>query len=380
MSVPQPEPKNVTNVNAELELDELHQTLSPDFLVSKQYKDACVKLSEEVKANQTLYETNCGLNEPKPHYEIRDGYVNFYRDPLREHEREYLESLLPSDFLLSPEIGPKELPDAVKMLQDSVFIQFREFLQKQGASDIEDKITAVPELDRCCYSKSADLLIPIEEIGSGVPIESYKLLGKGLYQITLNPQAVEDSYRATLENPSFLEERVHDRFISEGFLNSSDFLNPKITALWSEFVKEPINDVVGKIRDGKKLNLTVKNQDKSLDDVLANHVYQPAKEKFQEYFKEIEQSHKNQIDELATYQLGSENKQAFQTLVKAYSEKPEFKKSPQLLTELKKQILPFFVEAEKAEMVVTLNKYSIEAPSRNATIVQMKQPSKEKEK
>lgn len=79
-------------------------------------------------------------------------------------------------------------------------------------------------------------------------------------------------------------------------------------------------------------------------------------------------------------ELNESNRRAMQTLIEAYSKSKEFKEHPILTKKLEERLTPIFLSAQKQGIKVSLNKYSLDAPSRNATLVQVKQPSKEKEK
>ena len=107
------------------------------------------------------------------------------------------------------------------------------------------------------------------------------------------------------------------------------------------------------------------------------------------------------------HKLSEENQRALQTLLEAYGktkefkqrlndgetlddilpeayatvrEAKEFKEHPQLAEGLEEKLTSVFLSAQNQGIKISLNRYDINAPSRNAVRVQFKQQSKEKEK
>lgn len=78
--------------------------------------------------------------------------------------------------------------------------------------------------------------------------------------------------------------------------------------------------------------------------------------------------------------LSEENQRALQTLLEAYGKTKEFKEHPQLAEGLEEKLTSVFLSAQEQGIKISLNRYDINAPSRNAVRVQIKQQSKEKEK
>lgn len=108
---------------------------------------------------------------------------------------------------------------------------------------------------------------------------------------------------------------------------------------------------------------------------MADVLERSIREKAEERWKAIE-TERNQSKAVLT----PENRKVFDVLFEAYVTTEELQKHPRLQKALEKQLLSVFVAAQKKGITVGLNEYSMDAPSRNQTIIQAKQPARDREK
>ena len=141
---------------------------------------------------------------------------------------------------------------------------------------------------------------------------------------------------------------------------------------WRESVTAPVEQTLRLLEEPKKeIKLQVKEKDLSMADVLERSI----REKAEERWKAIE-TERNQSKEVLT----PENRKVFDVLFEAYVATEELQKHPRLQKALEKQLLSVFVAAQKNGITVGLNEYAMDAPSRNQTIIQVKQPARDREK
>ena len=134
----------------------------------------------------------------------------------------------------------------------------------------------------------------------------------------------------------------------------------------------PIEQTLRLLEEPKKeIKLQVKEKDLSMADVLERDI----REKAEERWKAIE-TERNQSKAVLT----PENRKVFDVLFEVYVATEELQKHPRLQKALEKQLLSVFVAAQKKGITVGLNEYSMDAPSRNQTIIQVKQPARDREK
>ena len=141
---------------------------------------------------------------------------------------------------------------------------------------------------------------------------------------------------------------------------------------WRENVTAPIEQTLNFLKEPKQtIKLQVNEKDLSMADVLERSI----REKAEERWKAIE-TERNQSKAVLT----PENRKVFDVLFEAYVATEELQKHPRLQKALEKQLLSVFVAAQKKGITVGLNEYSMDAPSRNQTIIQVKQPARDREK
>lgn len=172
-----------------------------------------------------------------------------------------------------------------------------------------------------------------------------------------------------------ISDLVKDRFISEKLLREEDFSNPNVEKFFEQEVKEVAKELSEKADQGDCIQLDFHRGETTLREIAVNRIFEPAKEHFNERKQELLAEGKD-----AAGGLNKANQQAFDVLVKSYAEKSEFQNNPKLLSSLKTNLYQLFEQAQANGQVVSLNRFAIDAPSRNTTVVQMKQPAREKEK
>lgn len=108
---------------------------------------------------------------------------------------------------------------------------------------------------------------------------------------------------------------------------------------------------------------------------MADVLERDIREKAEERWKAIE-TERNQSKAVLT----PENRKVFDVLFGAYIATEELQNHPRLQSALEKRLLGMFVAAQKKGVSLELNEYSMDAPSRNQTIIQVKQPTRDREK
>ena len=136
---------------------------------------------------------------------------------------------------------------------------------------------------------------------------------------------------------------------------------------WRENVTAPVEQTLNLLKEpNKAIRLQVKEKDQSMADVLERDI----REKAEARWKAIE-TERNQSKEVLT----PENRQVFDVL---FSE--DLQNHPRLQMALEKRLLGMFVAAQKKGVSLGLNEYSMDAPSKNQTIIQVKQPARDRKK
>lgn len=137
-------------------------------------------------------------------------------------------------------------------------------------------------------------------------------------------------------------------------------------------ITAPIEQTLNLLKEPKQtIKLQVKEKDQSMADVLERDI----REKAEERWKAIE-TERNQSKAVLT----PENRKVFDVLFGAYIATEELQNHPRLQSALEKRLLGMFVAAQKKGVSLELNEYSMDAPSRNQTIIQVKQPTRDREK
>lgn len=78
--------------------------------------------------------------------------------------------------------------------------------------------------------------------------------------------------------------------------------------------------------------------------------------------------------------LTKENQAKLDAVLSSYGEKKELKDHPVLFDALKERLQDEFTQFQKSCQKIEINRYALDAPSRAAVKVQIKQQSREKEK
>ena len=141
---------------------------------------------------------------------------------------------------------------------------------------------------------------------------------------------------------------------------------------WRENVTAPVEQTLNLLKEpNKAIRLQVKEKDQSMADVLERDI----REKAEARWKAIE-TERNQSKEVLT----PENRQVFDVLFSAYVATEDLQNHPRLQMALEKRLLGMFVAAQKKGVSLGLNGYSMDAPSKNQTIIQVKQPARDRKK
>lgn len=300
--------------------------------------------------------------EIKPLFGVDIEYENIpWNNPLDEEEMDYLNQITPTSFVLDP----KAEPNRVDMLDSALVTKFGAFLNKKNGEIEDDKYYCAPEFRRneVCYYGT--LRLRLYEAGDQV-----KSFGNWNEQ-TKSWSGVFDLSQLNFDDKKDIEYALKD--LPEKLLREKVFHGAKEDELfWRENVTAPIEQTLILLKEPKQtIKLQVKEKDQSMADVLERDI----REKAEARWKVIE-TERNQSKEVLT----PENRKVFDVLFEAYVATEELQKHPRLQKALEKQLLSVFVAAQKKGITVGLNEYSMDAPSRNQTIIQVKQPARDREK
>lgn len=320
---------------------------------------------DEARQNQwrTEYLQDCKSGkEVKPLFGVDIEYDNIpWTNPLDEEEMDYLTQITPTSFVLDP----KAEPNRVDMLDSALVTKFGAFLNKKNGEIEDDKYYCAPEFRRneVCYYGT--LRLRLYEAGDQV-----KSFGNWIEQ-TKSWTGVFDLSQSNFDDKKDIEYALKD--LPEKLLREKVFQGAKEDELfWRENVTAPIEQTLNLLKEpNKAIRLQVKEKDQSMADVLERDI----REKAEERWKAIE-TERNQSKAVLT----PENRKVFDVLFEAYVATEELQKHPRLQKALEKQLLSVFVAAQKKGITVGLNEYSMDAPSRNQTIIQVKQPARDREK
>lgn len=300
--------------------------------------------------------------EIKPLFGVDIEYENIpWNNPLDEEEMDYLNRITPTSFVLDP----KAEPNRVDMLDSALVTKFGAFLNKKNGEIEDDKYYCAPEFRRneVCYYGT--LRLRLYEAGDQV-----KSFGNWNEQ-TKSWSGVFDLSQLNFDDKKDIEYALKD--LPEKLLREKVFQGAKEDELfWRENVTAPIEQTLNLLKEpNKAIRLQVKEKDQSMADVLERDI----REKAEERWKAIE-TERNQSKEVLT----PENRRVFDVLFSAYVATEDLQNHPRLQMALEKRLLGMFVAAQKKGVSLGLNEYSMDAPSRNQTIIQVKQPARDREK
>lgn len=300
--------------------------------------------------------------EIKPLFGVDIEYENIpWNNPLDEEEMDYLNRITPTSFVLDP----KAEPNRVDMLDSALVTKFGAFLNKKNGEIEDDKYYCAPEFRRneVCYYGT--LRLRLYEAGDQV-----KSFGNWNEQ-TKSWSGVFDLSQLNFDDKKDIEYALKD--LPEKLLREKVFHGAKEHELfWRENITAPIEQTLNLLKEPKQtIKLQVKEKDQSMADVLERDI----REKAEERWKAIE-TERNQSKAVLT----PENRKVFDVLFGAYIATEELQNHPRLQSALEKRLLGMFVAAQKKGVSLELNEYSMDAPSRNQTIIQVKQPARDREK
>lgn len=84
--------------------------------------------------------------------------------------------------------------------------------------------------------------------------------------------------------------------------------------------------------------------------------------------------------ETYTKGLSEENKKLYEVVLKAHLKTENFVKHPRLVKPFAEKLAQLFQEAQDRGDVIEVNRYDLEAPSRNPVQISVKESNREKEK
>ena len=353
-----------------------------------EYKKQSVEFAKNIFSNQDKYgsitEEKSETSEVLPLIGVQSAFNNLWNNPLTDKETQALNEIIPESFLLAPGTQTQAASKVLLRLNNAAQFMFEDYLKaeepKLGKEEISEKLTILSDFECNGFIRYKDLVLQKDfSENQTSPIQSFKQNEKSdSFKAVIDPNAIDSFDKEELENKSFIEEQVKSAFIADKLLKEEDFASENFRKFWTDHVTEPLDNLWQKFHGDKPFDIEVKRGERTLQQVVVNRVFEPAKEVLTELKKspEFEKSSETEF----TQDLDAQNQKAYETLVKAYAGKQEFKDHPRLLQALKAKLHPLFKQAQEAGLTVSLNRYSIDAPSRNATQVQIKQPAREKEK
>lgn len=353
-----------------------------------EYKKQSVEFAKNIFSNQDKYgsitEEKSETSEVLPLIGVQSAFNNLWNNPLTDKETQALNEIIPESFLLAPGTQTQAASKVLLRLNNAAQFMFEDYLKieepKLGKEEISEKLTILSDFECNGFIRYKDLVLQKDfSENQTSPIQSFKQNEKSdSFKAVIDPNAIDSFDKEELENKSFIEEQVKSAFIADKLLKEEDFASENFRKFWTDHVTEPLDNLWQKFHGDKPFDIEVKRGERTLQQVVVNRVFEPAKEVLTELKKspEFEKSSETEF----TQDLDAQNQKAYETLIKAYAGKQEFKDHPRLLQALKAKLHPLFKQAQEAGLTVSLNRYAIDAPSRNATQVQIKQPAREKEK
>lgn len=353
-----------------------------------EYKKQSVEFAKNIFSNQDKYgsitEEKSETSEVLPLIGVQSAFNNLWNNPLTDRETQALNEIIPESFLLAPGTQTQAASKVLLRLNNAAQFMFEDYLKaeepKLGKEEISEKLTILSDFECNGFIRYKDLVLQKDfSENQTSPIQSFKQNKKSdSFKAVIDPNAIDSFDKEELENKSFIEGQIKSVFIADKLLKEEDFASENFRKFWTDHVTEPLDNLWQKFHGDKPFDIEVKRGERTLQQVVVNRVFEPAKEVLTELKKspEFEKSSETEF----TQDLDAQNQKAYETLVKAYAGKQEFKDHPRLLQALKAKLHPLFKQAQEAGLTVSLNRYAIDAPSRNATQVQIKQPAREKEK
>lgn len=353
-----------------------------------EYKKQSVEFAKNIFSNQDKYgsitEEKSETSEVLPLIGVQSAFNNLWNNPLTDRETQALNEIVPESFLLAPGTQTQAASKVLLRLNNAAQFMFEDYLKaeepKLSKEEISEKLTILSDFECNGFIRYKDLVLQKDfSENHASPIQSFKQNEKSdSFKAVIDPKTIDSFDKEELENKSFIEEQIKSAFIADKLLKEEDFASESIQKFWTDHVTEPLDNLWQKFHGDKPFDIEVKRGESTLQQVVVNRVFEPAKEVLTELKKTIEFEKSSETE--FTQDLNAQNQKAYETLVKAYAGKQEFKDHPKLLQALKAKLHPLFKQAQEAGLTVSLNRYAIDAPSRNATQVQIKQPAREKEK
>lgn len=291
-----------------------------------------------------------------------------------------VQQVIPEQFVLPRDYHSVSLQRVAEtfelMTQNAEFQLYDHFEKKYSPEFAKKQLDIVPLFLRNAEIRCADLKIRINPYNQEYsPIADFNSHGDDKFSVDINCCYLLGSEADQLVTYREIYDQVKDRFISEKILREEDFSKEKVEDFFEREVKDAALRLSEKAYQGDRIHLDFYKGETTLREIAVNRIFEPAKEHFNEQKQELLAEEKDMSGG-----LNKANQQAFDVLVKSYAEKSEFQNNPKLLSSLKTNLYQLFEQAQANGQVVSLNRFAIDAPSRNTTVVQMKQPAREKEK
>lgn len=291
-----------------------------------------------------------------------------------------VQKVIPEQFVLPRDYHSVSLQRVAEtfelMTQNAEFQLYDHFEKKYSPEFAKKQLDIVPLFLQNAEIRCADLKIRINPYNQEYsPIADFNSHGDDKFSVDINCCYLLGSEADQLVKYREIYDQVKDRFISEKILREEDFSKEKVEDFFEREVKDAALRLSEKADQGDRIHLDFYKGETTLREIAVNRIFEPAKEHFNEQKQELLAEEKDSAGV-----LNKANQQAFDVLVKSYAEKSEFQNNPKLLSSLKTHLHVLFEQAQANGQVVSLNRFAIDAPSRNATVVQLKQPAREKEK
>lgn len=300
-------------------------------------------------------------DEVKPLVGVDVEYSNIpWHNPLDSEEESFIENSVPRKFIL-----PYDESNRFDYLDNALMSKFEAFLATRNGEVDEDKLYCMTDLGRNKVLYYGNM--KLRDFEAGDPVLSFGKWDEKSqsWEAILDlSQLNEDDRKEVAETLKKLPEKLNEE---KGFKGAKED-----ELFWSERVEAPINRTLEALKQpGGVVSIRVKESDMNISQALERNLKENALERWN--VKEAEMNHTADV-------LTPENRRAYEVLQKAYVSTEELNNHPRLQKAFEKELLTLFINAQNKGMGIQLNQYSIDAPSRNHTEIQVKQPSREKEK
>lgn len=290
----------------------------------------------------------------KPYYTIDFHFLDCKYE-LHGPERHFIERTLnPDGSMIIPAVDENQVKEKLAIYQRALKYKVKEFFETSEpvrGHSFEDIVDYLPDLTEHCRQRYMNL--NIWHNFSNPPVVGYTGFNEktNSFTIVLDKSKLSDKDKKDIS-----------RFSVLGYVSQEPYKHfRKDFSFYAKNIQEPWKKVFHS--ENQIVKIKVRPEAKSIAEAVLLPIIEKAQGKWDLRAK-----------------VSEENQRTLQTLLDAYRKTKEFKEHPQLAEGLEEKLTSVFLSAQEQGIKISLNRYDINAPSRNAVRVQIKQQSKEKEK